>query len=95
MGRVRQFVVRLPLAPPAAAEVAPSNIDRRNARRRVLVVDDDVDGADELAAVVAVEMLGHAPRWPTPLEAFVEVEVRGAPAPSRLNVPRMVASCSA
>jgi PAS domain S-box-containing protein len=58
-GKGSEFVVRLPLAPnlrtpegPAATAMAPTAGSTGPARLRVLVVDDNVDAADALAAVV-------------------------------------------
>jgi PAS domain S-box-containing protein len=66
--RGTEFIVRLPLTPrvvvpvPSGAAAAQERNGRArtvpSARRRVLVVDDNVDGANALAEVV--EMLGHA-----------------------------------
>jgi CheY-like chemotaxis protein/anti-sigma regulatory factor (Ser/Thr protein kinase) len=60
MGRGSAFVIRLPLAPAPASSLpcrrAPAAAPQR--RQRVLVVDDNADGANTLAEVV--EMLGHA-----------------------------------
>jgi PAS domain S-box-containing protein len=55
-----EFVVRLPLLPadlPAEAEVLPSIPAAGAAPAQVLVVDDNVDGADSLARVL--QMAGH------------------------------------
>ncbi|HXG08276.1 MAG TPA: MASE1 domain-containing protein [Gemmataceae bacterium] len=57
-GQGSEFVVRLPVLPGAAAPVegriAPSSVGRR---RRVLVVDDNVDAAESLAMLLRLE--GH------------------------------------
>jgi CheY-like chemotaxis protein len=59
VGRGSEFVVRLPLATDAFAAdatLAPRN-EEPVVRRRVLVVDDNVDAAESL--VVLLGMLGH------------------------------------
>jgi signal transduction histidine kinase len=59
-GRGSQFVVRLPLAAEAvgrAKESAPSPAPARGRPLRILVVDDNVDGAKTLAALLRLE--GH------------------------------------
>jgi len=60
LGHGSEFVVRLPLAqaePPAPATVAKTQPSAPQARRRVLIVDDNRDAADTLAEVM--EMLGY------------------------------------
>jgi CheY-like chemotaxis protein len=61
-GRGSEFSVRLPLhtagAEPLAREAAPNGTPRAASSRRVLVVDDNADGAEMLA--LALEGLGHA-----------------------------------
>ena len=57
-GQGAEFVVRLPVVePPIPAREAPATPRPPAAARRVLVVDDNADGADSLADVV--RMLGH------------------------------------
>jgi PAS domain S-box-containing protein len=76
-GAGAEFTVRLPLAEPRPATAAgtrsASGPAAAGGRRRVLVVDDNVDAADTLAALV--RMLGHdvdvAYDGPTALEKFV------------------------
>jgi PAS domain S-box-containing protein len=54
-----ELAISLPLLPPAPVVVSPCGaVPAPTRRRRVLVVDDNVDAADSLAEVV--EMLGHA-----------------------------------
>ena len=66
-GKGSEFVVRLPAAGEAAAEVSPpvesgDGATRRRAddRLRILVVDDNLDGAEMLAAALAIK--GHDTR---------------------------------
>ncbi|GAB1596972.1 PAS domain S-box protein [Lysobacter claricitrinus] len=59
LGRGSTFVVRLPLAPDfAAIEAAPAMSTGAQARRRVLVVDDNQDAAETLGMML--ELDGHA-----------------------------------
>jgi PAS domain S-box-containing protein len=59
-GRGSEFIVYLPLRPAAAAEpevAAPTRTQAPDSALRVLVVDDNRDGADTLA--LSLDMLGH------------------------------------
>jgi signal transduction histidine kinase len=60
IGKGCEFIVRLPLAatPEHAASAAqPRTADDKPQRRRVMIVDDSVDGAESMS--VLLEMLGH------------------------------------
>jgi PAS domain S-box-containing protein len=57
-GHGAELVVVLPTAEAPVRDVAPAGAHRPSRPRRILVVDDNRDGAESLAQVV--EMLGHA-----------------------------------
>ena len=59
VGRGAEFVVRLPALPAAPAETAaaPLSRPRETVRARILVVEDNVDAAETLGALL--ELLGH------------------------------------
>jgi PAS domain S-box-containing protein len=61
-GRGAEFMIRLPLAPrPAQTETAAGNVvPIRGQQVQVLIVDDNVDAADSLAAIL--ESVGYAVR---------------------------------
>jgi CheY-like chemotaxis protein len=82
-GQGSRFIVRLPLAPgaPATEPSAPGSSARpaapRIAGRRVLVVDDNRDSADTMAALVRA--LGHEARAVYDGEAAVQAAIAFAP----------------
>lgn len=58
-GKGAQFVVLIPIVAPAVVRESPSEeVDASKNRYRVLVVDDNADGAESLAEIV--ELLGHS-----------------------------------
>jgi PAS domain S-box-containing protein len=60
LGAGSEFIVRLPLGePPPSATVAPAPVVARG-RRRILVVDDNVDSAESMAMILGHE--GHEAR---------------------------------
>jgi signal transduction histidine kinase/ActR/RegA family two-component response regulator len=89
-GRGAEFVVRLPLAPSAAAATAPAvALPANGARRRVLVVDDNIDAAETIANLLRLE--GH--RVETAFDGAAAVRVSEALQPDiafiDLNMPVM------
>ncbi len=80
-GRGSEFVVRLPIAGTATTDAAAPLLPRAaESRRRVLVVDDNVDAAETLAQIV--EMFGHV--------AEVACDGPSAIARARANPPDVV-----
>jgi signal transduction histidine kinase/CheY-like chemotaxis protein len=89
-GRGSQFVVRLPLAPPPVPEA--KNVDKPepgSIRRRVLVVDDNVDAAQTLAQYLRMD--GH--RVESALDGEAALRIAEVLHPDvafiDLNMPRM------
>jgi signal transduction histidine kinase len=89
-GRGSEFTVRLPLAAPAAPGAKPAPVAQGPAaRRRVLVVDDNVDAAQTLAAYLRLD--GHRVESALDGEAALRVAELLHPdvAFIDLNMPRM------
>ena len=89
-GKGAEFIVRLPLAQAPAAEKAESRAEETPAaRRRVLVVDDNVDAAQTLAAYL--RLLGHRVESAVDGEAALRIAevLRPEVAFIDLNMPRM------
>ena len=89
-GRGSQFVVRLPLAPAPVAEQKPAELPKTPAgRRRVLVVDDNVDAAQTLAQYLRMD--GH--RVESALDGEAALRIAEVLHPDvafiDLNMPRM------
>jgi CheY-like chemotaxis protein len=57
LGRGSRFVVRLPLASAKSADPAPAGAGHPAGRRRVLVIEDNVDAAESMRALL--ELHGH------------------------------------
>ncbi|MBI5489730.1 MAG: AAA family ATPase [Deltaproteobacteria bacterium] len=57
LGKGAEFVVRLPLDPAARPECVPEAAVRPSCRRRVLIIEDNVDAADSLRDVL--QLGGH------------------------------------
>jgi len=89
-GRGSQFIVRLPLAaPPAPEKRTPAPAKEAAARRRVLVVDDNVDAAQTLAQYLRMD--GH--RVESALDGEAALRIAEVLHPDvafiDLNMPRM------
>ena len=70
-GKGAEFVVRLPLVPAPAADVATHKSARTSVRRRILVVDDHRDSADSLSILVSA--MGHDVR--TAYDGYEAIEL--------------------
>ncbi len=57
LGKGSEFIVRLPLAPDVALDSVAAGAAPTRARRRVLVIEDNIDAADSLRE--ALEFCGH------------------------------------
>jgi signal transduction histidine kinase/GAF domain-containing protein/CheY-like chemotaxis protein len=80
-GRGSEFVVRVPaLAAPAATTAPPVHEASPVTRRRVLVVDDNVDAADSLSLLL--QQMGH--------EVHIAYDARSALAEASACVPEIV-----
>ncbi len=89
-GRGSQFIVRLPLAPAPMPEAKPAEAPKEPAsRRRVLVVDDNVDAAQTLAQYLRMD--GH--RVESALDGEAALRIAEVLHPDvafiDLNMPRM------
>jgi PAS domain S-box-containing protein len=74
-GAGSEFVVRMPLAQPPAGQILASPDAVAIARRRILVVDDNMDSAESMAMILALE--GHDTRTVHDGQSALEAVARG------------------
>ena len=74
-GSGSEFVVRMPLADPPSGQTVASPAAHATPRRKILVVDDNVDSAESMAMILALE--GHDTRSVNDGQSALEAVARG------------------